>query len=133
VGLALLLRDLVQRRFGVAWAGAAILVGGILSWSVAPPALVIASVAAFSFSELVDLAVYTPLQKRRFVLAVVASSAAGILVDTVFFLHLALGDLEHFWGQGIGKSWMVLFAIPFISWLRNRDSRIGMEPVGVPS
>ena len=37
VGVALVLRDLVQRRLGVAWAMAAIVAGGILSAFFAPP------------------------------------------------------------------------------------------------
>jgi uncharacterized PurR-regulated membrane protein YhhQ (DUF165 family) len=127
-GLALVLRDLVQRRLGIAWSVAAILFGGALSWWVAPPALVYASVAAFLFSELADLAVYTPLQRRRLVLAVVASCIVGLFVDTMIFLNLAFGSLEFMWGQVVGKGWMVLLAIPFIAWLRRRDAAIGMQP-----
>jgi len=78
VGLALVLRDLVQRRLGLYWAIAAILIGGALSWMIAPPFLVIASVTAFLVSEFADLAVYTPLQKKGLVLAVVASSLVGL-------------------------------------------------------
>jgi hypothetical protein len=131
VGLALVARDLVQRRLGLAWSVIAILIGGILSWFVAPPALVIASVAAFVLSELADLMVYTPLQRRGLVMAVVLSSVVGIVVDTLLFLSLAFGDLSFFWGQAVGKGWMVLAAIPFITWLRRRDERIGIEPLGV--
>lgn len=131
VGLALVARDVVQRRLGLAWSVIAILIGGILSWFVAPPALVIASVAAFVLSELADLMVYTPLQRRGLVMAVVLSSVVGIVVDTLLFLSLAFGDLSFFWGQAVGKGWMVLAAIPFITWLRRRDERIGIEPLGV--
>jgi uncharacterized PurR-regulated membrane protein YhhQ (DUF165 family) len=130
-GLALVARDVVQRRLGLAWSVIAILIGGILSWFVAPPALVIASVAAFVLSELADLMVYTPLQRRGLVMAVVLSSVVGIVVDTLLFLSLAFGDLSFFWGQAVGKGWMVLAAIPFITWLRRRDERIGIEPLGV--
>lgn len=130
-GLALVLRDLVQRRLGLRWAIVAVLGGGILSGAVAPPALVIASVAAFLFSEFADLAVYTPLQKRGLVKAVVLSSLVGLLVDTVLFLHLAFGSLDYMWGQLVGKSWMVLLAIPFISYLRRRDDRLTMYPQGI--
>ncbi len=56
VGVALVLRDLVQRRLGLGWAALAILLGGVLSAFFAPPALVVASVAAFLLSELADLA-----------------------------------------------------------------------------
>lgn len=132
VGLALVLRDLVQRRLGVAWSVIAILLGGLLSWWVAPPALVAASVAAFLFSELADLAIYTPLQQRRLVLAVVASSVVGLIIDTMIFLWLAFGSLEFMWGQIVGKGWMVLLAIPAIALLRRRDERIGMLPPGRP-
>lgn len=122
-GLAFVLRDLVQRRLGLVWALAAIAAGALLSALVAPPALVIASAVAFLVSELADLGVYTPLQRRRLVLAVVASSALGLVVDTLIFLQLAFGSTELMWGQIVGKGWMVLAAIPVIYWLRQRDKR----------
>src|SRR5215471_15781605 len=62
IGLALVLRDLVQRRIGRAWSLAAIVAGAILSGAIAPASLVLASTAAFFFSELADFLVYTPLQ-----------------------------------------------------------------------
>lgn len=128
VGLAFVFRDLVQRRLGVGFAAIAVVVGAALSAFLAPPSLVIASGVAFLISEMADLAVYTPLQKRRLVLAVVASSIVGLIVDSMIFLQLAFGNLDHLVGQVIGKGWMVLLAIPFIMWLRARDERIGMEP-----
>jgi uncharacterized PurR-regulated membrane protein YhhQ (DUF165 family) len=126
IGLALVLRDLVQRRLGVAWAVAAIVAGALLSAVVAPPALVVASAAAFLISEVADLAVYTPLQRRRLLLAVLASSAVGLFVDSAVFLYLAFGSLDYLAGQVIGKAWMVLLAMPCIVWLRRRDRRIGL-------
>lgn len=128
IGLALVLRDLVQRRLGLKWAVGAILAGAALSAFLAPPSWVIASAIAFLLSEFADLAVYTPLQRRRLVLAVVASSLVGLVVDSAVFLYLAFGDLEFLTGQIIGKAWMVLFALPFISWLRRRDARLGLQP-----
>lgn len=128
VGLAFILRDLVQRRLGVGFAALAVIVGASLSAFLAPPALVIASGVAFLLSEFADLVVYTPLQKRRLVLAVVGSSIVGLIVDSVIFLYLAFGSLDHLAGQIVGKAWMVLLAIPFIIWLRARDERIAMEP-----
>lgn len=128
IGLALVLRDLVQRRLGRLWVLAAIVAGAALSGLVAPAALVTASVVAFLLSELADFAVYTPLQERRLVLAVVLSSAVGLVIDSIVFLQLAFGNLDYVAGQIIGKSWMVLLAIPVIWWLRERDKRIGMEP-----
>ncbi|WP_372619597.1 VUT family protein [Falsiroseomonas sp.] len=125
IGAALVLRDLVQRRLGVRWAFGAVLSGAALSTLVAPPALVVASGAAFLFSELADLAVYTPLQRRGLVLAVLASSLVGLVVDSIFFLWLAFGSLDFLAGQVIGKAWMVLAALPVVHWIRRRDERLG--------
>ncbi len=126
IGLALVLRDLVQRRLGVNWALGAIFAGAALSAYIAPPALVIASTVAFLLSELVDLGIYTPLQKRGLVLAVAASSIVALLVDSVIFLWLAFGSLDYLAGQVIGKTWMVLLALPIVALLRRRDARLGL-------
>ncbi len=128
VGLALVLRDLVQRRLGRLWAVAAILAGAMLSALLAPKALVIASGTAFLISELADMAVYTPLQAKRLVLAVLLSSLVGLVVDSIVFLYLAFGSLEFLTGQIIGKGWMVLAALPLIVWLRRSDTRRGIQP-----
>ncbi len=128
VGLALVLRDLVQRRLGKLWALAAIIAGAGLSGVIAPPALVVASAAAFLLSELVDFAVYTPLAARRLVLAVALSGLAGLVVDSLVFLWLAFGSLDYLAGQVVGKAWMVLLTLPVIRWLRDRDARIGLQP-----
>ncbi len=128
IGLALVLRDLVQRRLGVGWAAGAIVAGAALSALLAPPALVLASALAFLLSEAADLAVYTPLQRRGLVLAVAASSAVGLLVDSVIFLWVAFGSLDYLAGQVVGKAWMVLLALPLMHWLRRRDARLGLRP-----
>lgn len=122
IGLALVLRDLVQRSLGVKWAAGAVLVGTALSAFFAPPALVVASAAAFLLSEMADLAVYTPLQKRGLVLAVFASSVVGLVIDSTVFLYLAFGSLDYIWGQIVGKAWMVLAALPFIHLIRRREA-----------
>lgn len=126
IGLALVLRDLVQRRLGKAWVLAAILAGTALSGLVAPPALVMASAVAFLLSELADFAVYTPLQKRGLIRAVILSSLVGLCVDSVAFLYLAFGSLDYLAGQIIGKAWMVLLSIPVIRLLRDRDEKLGI-------
>jgi queuosine precursor transporter len=128
VGLALVLRDLVQRRLGRGWSLAAIAVGALVSGTFAPRSLLIASVAAFLFSELADYAVYTPLQRRRFVRAVFASATVGLVIDSVAFLLLAFGSLDFLAGQIIGKTWMVLLTLPAMSYLRDRDRRRGILP-----
>jgi uncharacterized PurR-regulated membrane protein YhhQ (DUF165 family) len=127
VGLALVLRDLVQRRLGLVWSVVAILIGAGLSATFAPPSLVIASAVAFLLSEAADLCVYTPLQRRQFVIAVVASSFAGLVVDSIVFLYLAFGSLDFLLGQIVGKAWMVVFTVPVLGWLRARDQRIGLN------
>lgn len=124
-GLALVLRDLVQRRLGVAYGLAAIGAGTILSAVLAPAPLVIASAVAFLLSELADFAVYTPLQKRGLVRAVAASSLVGLVADSLLFLWLAFGSLDFLAGQIVGKAVMVLLMLPAIHWLRRRDERLG--------
>ena len=95
VGFALVLRDIVQRCLGIALGPG----GGVrrhaglgragrsAAWW-PPPAL------AFLFSELADFAVYTPLQRRGLVRAVLASSAVGLVVDSMVFLSVAFGSLR---------------------------------------
>lgn len=128
VGAALVLRDMVQRRLGLRWAFAALIVGAALSGLVAPAAWVVASVAAFIVSEAADMAVFTPLQRRGLVLAVFASSVVGLAVDSMIFLSLAFGGLDFLAGQMIGKSWAILLALPLVHALRLRDRRLGFTP-----
>lgn len=108
IGAALLLRDLVQRRFGPWVSIGCILTGATLSFFVAVPALALASGAAFLLSEFADFAVYTPLAKRRFALAVMLSCLAGAVVDSALFLWLAFGSLDHLTGQIVGKAYAAL-------------------------
>ena len=128
VGAALVLRDLVQRRLGIEFGVGAIVAGAAISAGLAPASLVVASAAAFLLSEFADFAVYTPLARRRLVLAVLASGAVGLVVDSIVFLWLAFGSLEFLAGQIIGKAWMVFLSLPFIAYLRRRDARLGLTP-----
>lgn len=122
IGLALVLRDLVQRRLGRGTALLSIVAGAALSGAVAPPALVFASAGAFLLSELADFAVYTPLQRRGLVVAVLASSVVGLIADSLLFLWLAFGSLEFLEGQILGKLWMVLLALPVVHWIRRHET-----------
>jgi uncharacterized PurR-regulated membrane protein YhhQ (DUF165 family) len=128
IGLALVLRDLVQRRLGIYVSDFAVVIGAALSSWLAPASLVLASGVAFLVSEFADLAIYTPLSRRRLVLAVIASGFVGLVVDSLIFLWLAFGSLEFLPGQVIGKSWMVALSIPLIVYLRRRDQRLGLAP-----
>jgi uncharacterized PurR-regulated membrane protein YhhQ (DUF165 family) len=118
IGFALVLRDIVQRCLGIPWGIGAILVGTALSMIFANGALVAASGAAFLLSELADFVVYTPLQRRGLVLAVIASATVGLAVDSVAFLWLAFGSLEFLGGQIVGKAWAVLISVPLIRAVR---------------
>jgi uncharacterized PurR-regulated membrane protein YhhQ (DUF165 family) len=128
IGIALVLRDLVQRRLGIGYSACAVLIGAALSAWVAPPSLVIASGVAFLLSEFADLAVYTPLARKRLIAAVLASGLVGLIVDSIVFLWLAFGSLDFLTGQILGKTWMVLLSIPFVLYLRRRDERLGLAP-----
>jgi len=46
----------------------------------------------------------------------------------VIFLWLAFGSLDFLAGQIVGKAWMVLLSIPFVTWLRRRDAQLGLAP-----
>ncbi len=129
IGFALVLRDLVQRRLGITWSLIAIAIGTLISWIISPPHLVLASVVAFLFSELADTLVFTPLQRKGLVLAVLASGLIGIFVDSFLFLNLAFGSLNFLSGQIIGKFWSLLVALPLIHVLRHYDQSNGISAV----
>ena len=129
IGLALVLRDLVQRSLGLKWAISAVLFGAALSAIFAPPALVVASATAFLLSELANTAVYTPLRKKGLVLAVFASSTVGLLIDSAVFLYIAFGSLDYISGQIVGKAWMVLLALPVVHMMRKRELRLSAVSV----
>lgn len=118
IGAALVLRDIVQRTLGKRVVLGAIVAGAALSGAVAPPQLVIASAVAFLLSELADFAVYTPLERRGLVLAVLASSAVGLVIDSALFLWLAFGSFKYLEGQVIGKAWAVLAAVIVLALMR---------------
>ncbi len=129
VGIALVLRDLVQRRLGAIASAGAIVAGGVISALIAPPALVVASTVAFLVSEFADLAVYTPMARRGyFVGAVLASGFVGLFIDSVLFLSIAFGSLQYLSGQVAGKAVMILASLPLIYWLRGRENGWGSRP-----
>lgn len=127
IGIGFTLRDLVQRRLGVRVAIVAIIIGAALSASL-DTSLALASGAAFLLAETLDLFVYTPLQRRNLVGAVVASNVVGIIADSIVFLSIAFGSLDLLKGQVIGKAWMTLLAIPIVIGIREWDRRRGILP-----
>lgn len=130
IGVGFTLRDLVQRRLGVKWAVGAIIVGATVS-ALMDTSIALASGGAFLLAEVLDLFVYTPLQRRNLVGAVVASNMVGLVVDSVFFLWFAFGSLSLLEGQVIGKAWMTLLAIPIVYGIREWDRRRGLMPYGM--
>ncbi len=114
IGAALVLRDIVQRCLGTGFGLIAIVIGAVLSALLSSAALVLASAGAFMLSELADFAVYTPLQRRSLLWAVLLSSTLGLVVDSVVFLHLAFGDLQYLPGQILGKLWALLASLPLV-------------------
>lgn len=118
IGAALVLRDAVHQTLGWRYALAAIAVGALISAGIAPPAIVVASVAAFLLSELADFAVYAPLARRRLALAVAASGVVGAVIDSAAFLLIAFGSLDYIAGQVVGKVWLSLLGGAVIWWTR---------------
>ena len=126
-GIALTLRDLVQRRLGFWFSWLAVFIGAVLS-AVLDPALAIASGAAFFLAETADLFVYTPLQRRNLLGAVIASNIVGMVVDSFVFLSLAGIPLIFIEGQVVGKAWMTLLALPAVWVIRRWDKQRGLAP-----
>lgn len=128
VGIAFTLRDIVHRTLGRAAVIACILAGCALAYlieaSITIPGghvtIAVASAAAFLLSESADLAVYTPLEKRSFTKAVVASNVVGSVVDSAIFLWLAFGSLALIEGQVFGKLLMTALAVPLVYASRRR-------------
>lgn len=121
IGVALVVRDIVQRQLGKRWTLLGIAVGAVLSYLVAP-SLAWASACAFAASELLDFAVYTPLRARgQIVAAVVASNTVGLLIDTFLFLWLAFHSFTFWQGQVIGKAWMTVAAAAVLVAMSSRQ------------
>lgn len=121
-GMALGLRDAVQDGLGK-WAVLGVIaVGSALSFVLASPVIATASLAAFLAAELCDFAVYTPLRKRGWAKAVVASNIVGAVVDTYIFLSLAPFGPVTFHamsGQLVGKIlWATLVPVLLITGVR---------------
>jgi hypothetical protein len=138
VGLALVLRDLVQwvagggrprTATGIAWSLAALAVGIGLSYWTAGAGVATASAAAFAVSESVDLLIFTVLAPGRrrtpqLTAAVVLAGAAAAVADTYVFLAVAptlvpgVSNYTFVPGQLIGKSYGIVLAAVLIPVVR---------------
>lgn len=103
IGLALVLRDWLHELAGWRWSFVAVLVGGLLSLLVSPPALALASATAFVLAETVDLTVYARLRERGKPLAVMASQVVGAALDSALFVWVAFGSLDFSAGTTLAK------------------------------
>lgn len=107
-GLTFPARDVVQRAGGRVVGFVAIVVGAGVSWFVSSPRIAVASGLTFLISESLDMAVYTPLQRRWFTPAVVASGIVAAVVDSLLFLHWAgIPYSVALAGTIVGKLWVV--------------------------
>jgi uncharacterized PurR-regulated membrane protein YhhQ (DUF165 family) len=61
------------------------------------------------------MAVYTPLERRTWIGAIVLSNTVGLAADSVIFLLGAFGSLEFLPGQMVGKAWMTLLAVVLLA------------------
>ncbi|MGX1668527.1 VUT family protein [Streptomyces sp. NPDC055400] len=120
VGLALVLRDLAREAAGRKAILAAIVIGTVVSYFLADPALAFASAAAFAVAETMDFAVYEPLRTRGLLVAMLVSNAVGLLADSLIFLKMAFGSFGYLPGQILGKAWMTLGAVAVLALLRRR-------------
>lgn len=99
IGAALALRDALHERLP-RWGVAGLIgAGAALSLSFSPPALAMASAAAFLLSELADFAVYDRLRQRAMATAVLASGAVGAVLDSAIFSAMAFGTIK--WAPGL--------------------------------
>ncbi len=131
-GITFVSRDVVQRTIGKRWSLLVILPGALLS-ALLDVQLAVASACAFLFSESVDYLVYTPLQKRGFVRAVVASGVAASVVDSFLFLSIAGIPLAiAFPGLLLAKVYVMIVAAPIAYALRLQLAKFDTADRGLP-
>jgi uncharacterized PurR-regulated membrane protein YhhQ (DUF165 family) len=120
-GLTFVLRDSLQDASGKRWTLGMIAAGAALSFLLADPFIALASAAAFLLAELSDLVVYTPLRKRGYVRAAIASNVVGSFVDTIAFLTIAGFPMQDALpGQMIGKLVVTAAAVALVVAFRAR-------------
>jgi uncharacterized PurR-regulated membrane protein YhhQ (DUF165 family) len=112
-GISFTVRDLLHRAAGRRVTVIAVAMGAALSMflGAGAPRIAVASGIAFLLSELADLAVYEPLERRGWLRAVAVSNAVGFTVDSALFLWMAFGSVDFITGQLLGKGYMTVLAI----------------------
>ena len=118
-GAAYVLRNAIQETLGRSWSVAAIVIGAALSLLVAP-GFAVASGVTFLLAEAADFLVYNQLRERRLLLAMVLACLTGDVLDSIIFLWLAFGSLDHLVGQVVGKWETVSLGVVLVWWWRAR-------------
>ncbi|MEC3974968.1 VUT family protein [Amycolatopsis sp. H20-H5] len=103
-GATFTLRDMLHECLGPRGVLAAIAAGAGLSWLLASPQIAMASVLAFTVSELVGSIVYGRLRAWSVLGAVIGSNMVGLGIDSVLFVPLAFGSFAFVPGQILGKT-----------------------------
>lgn len=126
-GFVFSFRNLTQETLGRRFSVLAIFVGAGLSWVITadahlggPVGLALASGGAFLLSELLDYIVYTPMRRRGWIRAMLASDLAGQVLDSLVFLSTAFGPagLVFLAGQIVGKAWCTWITVGLMVWAR---------------
>lgn len=118
-GATFILRDALQDVAGKRWTLAVIAAGAGLSFAISDPFIALASAVAFGMSELADLAVYTPLRKRGYIRAAIASNIVGAFIDTIVFLWIAgFPIMDAIAGQLVGKLAVTALAVVLVAIVR---------------
>ena len=118
-GLCFELRDLVQDTLGRWFVLIAIVIGAAISYAISAPQVAIASATAFLLGELADFAIYTPMRKRWWLVAMLVANPIGDIVDSAVFLWIAFGSLHFLTGQVIGKAYCTLIPVGIL-WCARR-------------
>ena len=127
-GLALVARDFVHETSGIRGVLLAIVAGTALSFITSDQFIALASGVAFAVSEVADTAIYAPLRRKTWRLAVVLSSLVGAVIDTALFIGIAFGfaaiTAEVMAGQLVGKVLWVAVPVALVGGiLRSRRAR----------
>lgn len=118
---AFLVTDLTNRYEGANWARGVVVVGFVfalgLSAYLATPRIAIASATAFLVGQLLDIAIFSRLRNRFWLVPPLTGSLAGSAIDTLVFFTIAfapaLGFIDLAFGGadgslGFGAPWLGL-------------------------
>jgi len=123
VGAILILRDWLQQIAGLWRSLALVYLAGVLSYLAGEAfgwtsltRIAIASVVAFTVSETIEAAVFSPIRRRNLTAGVASSAVVANAVDSWLFLTIAFGWVgfaapAFFYGQVFGKLEMIAVGV----------------------